>query len=146
MMPILKGHYRQSIDKKGQVQLPGPIREAAGTDRFVASRGLAKCIFLYPEGEWTEIESQVDELNPATQEARDFYRVVLRWAYDVEASEDGHVRLPPPLCDFAGLLVAEVEILGAYDHIEFWNPGRLRSHIEGQPSYSELVTPLLSAR
>ena len=140
-MPILKGHYRHLIDKDGQVQIPEPIREAAGTDWYAASRGFAECVFLYPEGEWAEIESQVDELNPATREARDFYRIVLMWAYDAEASEDGHVRLPPPLCDFAGL-EGEVEILGAYDHIEIWDPGRLRTFIEKQPSYQDLVTAL----
>jgi MraZ protein len=144
-MPILKGHYRHLIDKDGQVQIPEPIREAAGTDQFVASRGFAECVFLYPEGEWAEIESLVDDLNPATLEARDFYRIVLMWAYDVEASEDGHVRLPPPLCDFAGL-EGGVEILGAYDHIEIWDPGRLQAFIDEQPgSYSEVMELLRSA-
>lgn len=144
-MPILKGHYRQSIDEEGRVQLPEPIREAVDTDRYVASRGVAECVFLYPEGEWVKIESQLDETDPATREARDFYRIVLRWAYDAEASDDGHVWLPPPLCDFAQL-EGEVEILGAYDHIEIWDPGCLRTFLEDQSgSYSELMELLLSA-
>jgi MraZ protein len=141
---ILKGHYRHPIDEEGRVQLPEPIREAVDTHRYVASRGFAECVFLYPEGEWAKIESRLDETDPATREARDFYRIVLRWAYDAAAGDDGHVRLSPPLCDFAGL-EGEVEILGAYNHIEIWDPGRLRTFIDEQPgSYSEVMELLLS--
>jgi MraZ protein len=144
-VPILKGHYRHPIDEEGRVQLPEPIWEAAGTDRYVASRGFAECVFLYPEGEWAEIKGRIDETDPTAREARDFYRIVLMWAYDVEASEDGHVRLPAPLQAVAGL-EGEVEILGAYDHIEIWDPGRLRTFIDEQPgNYSELMELLLSA-
>ena len=45
------GEYRHNIDAKGRLFLPVKFREKLG-EEFIFSRGLDKCVCIYPVDEW----------------------------------------------------------------------------------------------
>ncbi len=52
---MFKGQYRHSVDAKGRIIIPSKFRESLG-DKFVVTRGLDHCLFVYSNEEWESIE------------------------------------------------------------------------------------------
>jgi MraZ protein len=98
---------------------------------------------LYPEDRWTAIEEKIEALDDTRSESRHFYRTVLRWAFDLNTDETGRIDIPPSLKVFAGLEQA-VLILGAFDHVELWNPVRFEAYLESKDDYTTLVKHIMS--
>lgn len=121
MSNVFKGQYDCSIDPDGRIELPTPYREIASSPRFTITRGFQTCLFVYSADQWQAIEDQLRTVEPGHREARDFYRNVLRWAFDSALDEHGRLAIPQPLRDFAQL-EEEALVLGAFDHIEIWAP------------------------
>ena len=44
---MLMGEYHHSIDDKNRLIIPSKLREELGSE-FVVTRGLDKCLFVYP--------------------------------------------------------------------------------------------------
>ena len=52
---MFMGEYQHALDEKGRVAIPARFREDLG-ERFVITRGLDQCLFVYPRPEWIKIE------------------------------------------------------------------------------------------
>ena len=129
-----KGQAEYSIDGKGRVAIPAKMRndlrpEAKNT--FVVTRGFEKCVFVYPADRWEKMEEEMGGLNPYQSEARDFIRIIMMWADDVSLDSQGRITLPKRLIEFAGL-DGRATILGAFDHIEIWDPDRFEAYLNEQ--------------
>jgi MraZ protein len=136
-----KGQYENAIDEKGRVAIPAKMRRAltpAANETFTATRGLERCIFLYPLDRWETMEEEFRQLNPYQREARDFLRTITRWAEDVSLDKQGRIVLPKRLMDFAGLDGSAV-IIGSLDRIEIWEPDAFSSYVEGIPGDYESI-------
>jgi MraZ protein len=83
------------------------------------------------------------ELDDARSESRHFYRTVMRWAFDLDTDEAGRIEIPPGLKEFAGL-EREAVILGAFDHVELWDPDRFEVYLESKDDYNTLVEHIMS--
>jgi MraZ protein len=140
---LYKGEYRRTIDEQGRLELPDTMRQAGNHSLHTITRGLEACLFLYPEDRWTEIEEKMGELDDARSESRHFYRTVLRWAFDLDTDEAGRIEIPPGLKEFAGL-EQEALILGAFDHVELWDPGRFGAYLKSKDDYTTLVERIVS--
>lgn len=114
---MLYGEYRQLLDAKGRVFIPTKLRESLG-ERFMISRGLDKCVCVYPMNEWDNFVAKLEAL-PVARE-----RMVRRYFYSgaVDASTDaqGRVTLSALYRDFAGLS-KDIVIIGNKTHIEIWD-------------------------
>jgi MraZ protein len=135
---VYKGEYRQTIDEEGRLKLPDAMRQAGSSSLCTITRGREACLFLYPEDRWTEIEEKMEALDDARSESRHFYRTVLRWAFDLDSDEAGRLDIPPGLKEFAGL-EQEALILGAFDHVELWDPDRFEAYLETKDDYDTVV-------
>ena len=93
---------------------------------------------MYPMDRWTTIEEEIAALNMYNREARDFVRIIMMWAEDVSLDGQGRISLPTSLVDF-GSLDDTAFILGAFDHIELWNPDLFQSYLTQQPSNYETL-------
>lgn len=129
-----KGQAEYSIDAKGRVAIPAKMRndlrpEAKNT--FVVTRGFEKCVFVYPADRWDMMEEEMAGLNTYRSETRDFIRIIMMWAADVTFDSQGRITLPKRLIDFAGL-DGRAMILGAFDHIEIWDPDRFEAYLNEQ--------------
>ena len=51
---LLMGEYHHTIDEKGRITIPSKIRYDLG-ESFVVTRGLDRCLYVYPKGEWENI-------------------------------------------------------------------------------------------
>ena len=144
-MAGFKGQAENSIDDKGRVALPAKMRRALSPEAketFVATRGLERCVFLYPLDVWERVEDQIGNLNTFQRETRDFTRNILRWAEETTLDGQGRISLTKTLLDFAGLGVgngAKALFIGALDHIEVWDPDVFDAYLNEQPEEYETV-------
>jgi len=116
------GEYFHSIDRKGRLILPARIREVAKNnfiEKFFVTRGLDKCLFMFPEEEWRSQEAKFRAIPFTKQQARTFNRLYFSGAVEVAADRQGRILLPQYLKDFAEIK-KEVFIVGVSNRIEIW--------------------------
>ena len=140
-MAGFKGQSEYSVDSKGRVAVPAKMRnalnpEAKGT--FVITRGFERCIFAYPLDTWEEKEEEIASLNMYRSETRDFIRTIMRWADEVALDGQGRISLPKALAEFAQV-TDKALIIGAFDHIEIWNPEVFDRYLNEQPADYETL-------
>jgi len=87
---------------------------------------------------WSSIEEEIGELNMYTREARDFIRFIMMWANEVTLDGQGRISIPKPLRNFADLGDTAL-ILGAFDHIEIWDPDQFDQYLDEQPADYETL-------
>lgn len=115
---MLMGEYHYSIDDKGRLTIPSKLRYEL-SENFIITRGIDKCLFVYPQDEWNNIISKYREL-PNTKDARNFMRFFLSGASVCEFDKQGRVKISQPLIDYAGL-EKDCIIIGVSDHLEVWS-------------------------
>lgn len=138
---VFKGQAEYSVDSKGRVSIPAKMRDAMSPEAqntFTVTRGFEDCIFLYPRNQWASIEEEIGELNMYNREARDFIRIIMMWADEVTLDGQGRISIPKPLIEFADLEDSAL-ILGAFDHIEIWNPEQFDDYLNEQPAEYETL-------
>ena len=55
---MFMGEYQHTIDQKGRVMMPAKVRSLLG-ERFILTKGLDSCLFVYPESEWKQLEEKL---------------------------------------------------------------------------------------
>ena len=59
---MFMGEYQHTIDDKGRLIIPAKFRQELG-ERFIMTKGLDNCLFVYPLEEWKRLE-QKRKLSP----------------------------------------------------------------------------------
>ncbi|MCX7780029.1 MAG: division/cell wall cluster transcriptional repressor MraZ [Negativicutes bacterium] len=116
---MFMGEYLHSIDIKGRLILPAKFREDLG-DRFIATKGLDNCLFVYTKEEWAILENKLKQLPLAKPEARAFVRFFFAGAAELEFDKQGRVLIPGSLREYAKL-DKDVVVLGVSNRIEIWS-------------------------
>ncbi len=128
-MKYFLGKYYHTLDGKGRLSIPSKFRKATGEVLYL-TRGLDRCLFLFPEEQWESFVQELMTLQPTSGDARFFMREIASNATDVAVDSHGRITVPPELRELAGL-EGEVLVIGAFDRIEIWNPGRFKSYGDG---------------
>ena len=115
VISMFMGEYHHTIDDKGRIIIPSKIRYDLG-EEFIITRGLDKCLFIYPKSEWNNIISKYKDL-PNTKDARNFMRFFLSGATLCSFDKQGRINIPIPLTAYAGL-IKECVIIGVDDRLE----------------------------
>lgn len=115
------GRYQHTVDAKGRVFVPVKFRDKLGQS-FIAAAVLDHCISLYSFAEWDSLMEGINAM-PVSR-ARDLQRHLSSNAADVELDAQGRILLPRHLVAY-GLLERDVTVIGAGNHAEIWNAGRL---------------------
>ena len=79
-----------------------------------------RCLLLYPEPEWAEIERKLEALPSFNKTARTFQRLYIGHAHEVEMDAQGRILLPPELRRFASL-DKRVALVGQGKKFELWD-------------------------
>ncbi len=116
---MFMGEYHHNIDDKSRLVLPSKFRNNLG-ERFIITRGLEKCLYVYPLKEWERIEAQLKTLPFTKKDARTFVRTFFSGAAECEFDRQGRTCLTSPLVSYAGL-TRECVIIGANDRVEIWD-------------------------
>lgn len=125
---MLLGEYEHTIDAKGRIAMPAKLREALGT-RFMITKGLDGCLFVYDEEEWQLLEQKLAALPMSRKTARDFTRFLFGGAFEAECDRQGRVLLPPNLRRYAQL-VKDAVIVGVGNHAEIWDAAKWQQYNE----------------
>ncbi len=113
------GEYKYSIDEKKRLAIPVKFRQLLGK-RAVITRGLDKCLFLYPTKEWGSLAKKIAQLPLAQADARSFSRLMLGGAMEVSIDSLGRILIPDYLKAYAGLK-KKIIFVGLYDRVEIWD-------------------------
>ena len=118
-MLMFMGEYHHTIDEKGRIILPSKFRDDLG-ERFVITRGLEECLFVYSENEWNKISNKLNKLPFTKKDARSFARFFLSGATMTEFDKQGRINITSPLISYAGLK-KECVVIGVGDRLEIWS-------------------------
>ncbi len=125
---MLIGEFHHSLDEKGRLIIPSKFREDIG-DKFVVTRGLDGCLFVYAMTEWNRIIAKLKTLPFTKKDARTFNRFFMSGATVCEFDKQGRINLPSSLISYANLQ-KECTIIGVNDRLEIWATDRFDSLIE----------------
>lgn len=116
---MLIGEYKHTIDSKKRLAIPAKFRKELG-EKAVVTRGIDKCLFVYPLKEWEVFAEKLSKLPVGQSNSRSFSRVMLAGAQDVEMDSLGRIIVPEYLKQYAGLS-KKVVVVGLYNRLEIWD-------------------------
>ena len=123
---MLIGEYEHSLDDKGRVIMPAKLRIDIG-ERFIITKGLDGCLFVFSQAEWSNFETKLKELPLTNKNARDFVRFSLSGATECEIDKQGRFLIVNNLRDYANI-TKEVVIIGVGTRIEIWDRAKWKEY------------------
>ena len=115
----MMGEYNHTMDTKGRLIVPAKFREAGG-DRFVVTKGLEKCLFLFTEEKWDSVVESISHMPLTHKNARAFSRFFIGSAGECDVDKQGRILIPGVLREYAGL-EKDVVLVGVLSRIEIWD-------------------------
>ncbi len=145
------GQYQTTLDEKGRFSLPAKLRSVKDSSgkpllegEAILTKGLEGCLSLYPESEWSEVQSRLSSLNFTQKDFRYFSRRFYSAAGLVTPDKSGRILIPSHLLGEAGLK-KDLLVIGVNRSIEIWNPERFQYYLEQfSGSYEEVAERLFS--
>ncbi len=116
------GRFSHNLDAKGRLAIPAKFRGALA-DGLVVTRGIDRCLSVYPLTAWETLAARVSALSISDPDARQFKRMVFAEAMDEELDAQGRIVVPPELRRYAGI-EREAIVVGMNTYAEIWNPER----------------------
>lgn len=139
---MFTGEFQHTLDEKGRVIIPAKLREGLG-DVIMITRGLDRCLFIYPLEAWKKIEQKLKKLPLTRSEARAFARYFFSGAAEVEIDKQGRILIPQNLREYAGI-EKEVAIIGVSDRVEVWSEAAWREYTSAENLNFEAVAEKLA--
>ncbi len=131
------GEYSHSIDAKKRLSLPSRVRGELGS-RVVVTRGLDRCLFIYPMKTWESIAEKLGGMPVGESGTRSFVRLMLAGAVEVDMDSQGRVLIPEYLKEYAGLS-RDVMVIGLWNRLEVWDESRWSSYRNEAEENSEKI-------
>ena len=119
---MFMGEYHHNIDDKGRLIIPSKFRYELG-EKFIITKGLEGCLFVYPKSEWDNIISKLKTLPFTKKDARTFMRFFISSATECEFDKQGRINITSPLAAYADLK-KECIVIGVNDRLEIWSDER----------------------
>ena len=116
---MFMGEFHHNVDEKGRLIIPSKFRNDLGK-KFIVTRGIEKCLFVYSIDEWNNIVDKLKELPFTRKDARTFMRMFLSGATECELDNNGRINIPAPLTTYANI-TKEVVVIGVNERLEIWS-------------------------
>jgi MraZ protein len=116
---MFMGQFQHSLDSKGRLIIPSKFREILDSS-FVLTKGLDKCLFVYPKDEWAILEQKLKALPFTQKDARAFIRFFFAGAVETETDKQGRILIPPHLREHAQI-DRDVVVIGVSNRAEIWS-------------------------
>ena len=141
-MTLFLGEFIHSLDDKSRVTIPAKFREGLG-DRFIITRGLDNCLFVYPMNEWAIMEEKLKRLPFTKSDARAFVRFLFSGATECELDKQGRILIPSNLRDFANIN-KEAIIIGVSNRVEVWSKENWEKYsLDAEKSFDEIAEKIV---
>lgn len=139
---MFMGEYNHTIDEKGRITIPSKLREQL-KDNFIITRGIDKCLFVYPKEEWNKVIEKYNSL-PNTKDARNFMRFFLSGATTSEFDKQGRINIANNLIHYASLK-KDCVIIGVNERLEIWDKDLWDEFINvNEESFSDIADKLFN--
>lgn len=140
---MFMGEYHHNIDDKGRLTLPSKFRDDLGS-RFVVTRGLENCLFVYTLEAWEKLTKKLNSLPFTKKDARNFSRFFLSGATVLEFDKQGRINLTASLIEYA-TITKECVIIGVGDRLEIWDEDNWNKFFEdNESSLSDIAENLFT--
>ncbi len=123
---MLIGEYKHTIDTKKRLSIPAKFRKDLG-EKAVITKGLEKCLVIYTAEEWGKMAQKLNSLPNSQADARNYARLMLSGASEVELDKLGRILIPDYLKDYASLK-KNITVLGLSSKIEVWDSDKWEEH------------------
>lgn len=123
---FIGAHYH-NLEAKGRLAIPAGYREKL-TSGGVITIGLDGCLFLFPNSYWLELSEKLANLPLTNQLARQFTRLLVQSASELDLDNQGRTLIPDNLKKSASLK-KQVVIAGALTRIEIWDREAYHRHL-----------------
>lgn len=137
------GEYNHAIDDKGRLAIPVKFRERL-THGAVVTRGLDKCLFVYPQREWAQLADKLSKLPISQANTRAFARLMLAGAMELDIDKQGRVVLPDYLRKYAAVK-KKVVVAGLYNRLELWDDATWQKYKAGTEKTSGDIAEALGS-
>ncbi|SHJ63029.1 MraZ protein [Anaerobranca californiensis DSM 14826] len=142
MITVFLGEYQHSIDDKGRVIIPAKFRDSLGR-KFIVTRGLDNCLFVYPENEWAIMEEKLKKLPLTKGDARAFVRFLFSGATECELDKQGRILIPQNLREFAQIN-KDCVIIGVSNRVEIWSKENWEKYsLDAEQSFDEIAEKIV---
>lgn len=117
----ISGQFNSTLDEKGRILIPSKLREKLNGIPLILTRGLEKCLWLFPEEEWQKVTKVLLD-NSSLFKARSqmIQRRLIAPATEIGVDRNGRLNIPSSLQKRAGL-VRDCILIGLDDHVEIWD-------------------------
>ncbi|HVE92393.1 MAG TPA: division/cell wall cluster transcriptional repressor MraZ [Actinomycetota bacterium] len=122
------GEERRGLDDKGRLIFPSKMRDELGS-AVVLQKGIERCLYVYPIGEWTRQVEKVTSLPTTHPDSRRYARHFFSQATQEALDKQNRITIPPSFRGYAGL-EREVVVAGAGARLEIWEPEAWRRQAE----------------
>lgn len=141
---MMMGEYHHNIDEKGRLIIPSKFRFELG-EKFIITRGIEQCLFVYSLEEWNKIVNKLQELPFTSKDARTFMRMFFSGAAECELDKNGRVNIASTLTNYAHL-EKECVIVGVNDRLEIWSEEKFNDFFNNNiENFSDIAENLFSA-
>jgi len=121
---LFLGVTNLNLDAKGRLQVPVKhrerLRDSSGARLVVTINPRERCLWLYPENEWREIERKVAKLPTLKGPNLMMQRLLLGHAQEVDMDSQGRMLLSAELREYSGL-EKRVAMVGEGHKFELWD-------------------------
>lgn len=136
------GEHQHTIDAKGRLIIPAKFRDELG-ERFIVTRGLDNCLFVYPQTEWKTIEQKLKTLPFTRSDARAFTRFFFSGAIECELDKQGRVNIPANLRQYSKL-DKDCVVIGVSNRVEIWSQEVWEDYFtESEESFNEIAEKIV---
>ena len=136
------GEYQHSLDDKARLTIPAKFREELGP-AFMVTRGLDRCLFVYPQKDWETLESKMRAMPLTRADARQFIRFFFSGAAECELDKQGRIVVPGNLREYASI-DKDCVVIGVGARVEIWDQGIWKSYTENvENQFSDLAARLV---
>ena len=137
-LSMLMGEYHHNIDEKSRLIIPAKFRSELG-ERFVITKGLDKCLFVYSETEWNKLMQKLSTLQFTRKNVRAFERSFIGSASLNEFDKQGRINITSPLVHYANIK-KECVIIGVSERLEIWSKEEFESYMNDNEDNLEQIT------
>ena len=123
MTMLFMGEYNCKIDSKGRITFPAKLREQLEGQNFVITRGLDKCIDLFPMDKWNEKMKKLENIKTTDIKQRTYVRFLFSAATELDFDAQGRINIPQSLKTYSEL-EKEVVVIGQNGRMEIWSKSR----------------------
>ena len=138
VLSMLMGEYHHNIDEKSRLIIPAKFRSELG-ERFVITKGLDKCLFVYSEVEWNKLMQKVSTLQFTKKNVRAFERTFIGGASLIEFDKQGRINITSPLVHYANI-IKECVIIGVSERLEIWSKEEFDRYMTDNEDNLEEIT------